>query len=216
MRGPTIREGRESCAGAGRRLRTKLVQCTSKLPGAVGTATLAMLCLNTWVHWALQLLQCRVPAGTATPPGPGPERWGTGGQPRQQWKPTECLWGTAARRGPDPPAGEMQSRAKAAVGVYRVPMGDGSPLRPRAHQPGGREVLPRRPWVPTECLRGTAAPCAPGPLAGRTGSPAKAALCAYSVPLGDGNPMLPGPTKTEDGEFCLGGGGCLHSAFRKR
>ena len=86
----------------------------------------------------------------------------------------KCLQGTAAHCSPGRLAGGKGSHTQAAVGAYRVPFGDGSPLQPgptslgygesdlgggfclqsafwkrqapkaRAHKEGGRGVLPRR------------------------------------------------------------------------
>ena len=39
--------------------------------GAVGNATAAMLCLIAWGQWAVELLQCKMPAGEDTPLRPG-------------------------------------------------------------------------------------------------------------------------------------------------
>ena len=82
----------------------------------------------------------------------------------------------------------------------------------RAHQLGGRGVLPRRRSLPMERLRGTAAPIGAGPPRGGTGSPAQAVVGAYGLHAGDGSPQWPGPTKWGDGESCPGGARCLWSA----
>ena len=65
---------------------------------------------------------------------------------------------------------------------------------PRAHQLGGRGVLPRRRSLPMERLRGMAAPIGAGTPLGGTGSPAQEAVAAYGAPAGDGSPRQPGPT----------------------
>ena len=63
-----------------------------------------------------------------------------------------------------------------------------------------------------ECLRGTAAPCGPGPPAWGMGSPAQAAVGAHRVPVGDGSPLRPGPTSLGDGEVCPSGSRCPQGA----
>ena len=73
--------------------------------------------------------------------------------------------------------------------------GGWQPPSARAHQPGGRGVLPRTWSPPKDCLRGIAAPIGAGPPAGRMGSPAQEAVAAWG-----------------DGESCPGGGRCLRSA----
>ena len=81
-----------------------------------------------------------------------------------------------------------------AVGAYGGPAGDGSSQTARAHQLGGRGVLPRRRSVPIEGLQGTAAPIGAGPPTRGTGSPAQAAVGAYGGPAEDSSSQRPGPT----------------------
>ena len=138
--------------------------------------------------------------------------------PRRRSVPMERLGGTAAPSGPGLPIGGMGSRAKAAVRAYGASRRDGSPKRPgptywrdgescqgggrclwsacggrlpplaRAHQLGGRGVLPTRRSVPMERSRGMAGPINPAPAVGKTASRAQAAVGAYGAPAGDGSP----------------------------
>ena len=76
----------------------------------------------------------------------------------------------------------------------------------RAHQLGGRGILPRRRSVPMEGLRGTVVPNGPGPPAGGTGSPAQVAVGAHGGPVGDGSSQQHGPNCSGDKQSCPGGG----------
>ena len=102
--------------------------------------------------------------GDGCPHRCGPTSWGGGDACPRGGR---CLW--------------------SACGGWRPPSA-------RAHQLGGRGVLPRRRSLPMERLRGTAAPQQPGPTswgdgkscpvgagppAGGTGSPAQEAVAAY-------------------------------------
>ena len=202
--------------------------------GAAGSATPAMLSLTARGQLAVQLLRC-----SRQPPAAWARKlWGRGVLPRRRSAPTECLWGTATPCGPGLATGGTGSPARAAVGAYRVPAGDASPLLPgptslgdgescpggggclpsacggrqppsaRAHQLGGRGVVTRQQLVHTECLRGTSAPCDRGPPAEGTGSPAQAAVGAHGGPAGDGGSQRPGPTSWGDAESYPCGGWC--------
>ena len=130
--------------------------------------------------------------------------------------------GSSQRWGPQ--AKGTGSPAHTAVGAYGVLVGDGRPQWPgptsrrdqescpsggpclccacggrqiptaRAHQLGGRGVLPRRRWVPMEPLRGMAVPNGPGPPPWGMRSPSQAAVGAYGGPVGDGSSQQPGAT----------------------
>ena len=108
----------------------------------------------------------------------------------------------------------------------------------RAHQLGGRGVLPRRRSVPMEGLKGRAVANGLGPPVEATGSPAQAAVRAhgglaadsisqwpatdaegtgspgqaavgaYGGPAGHGSLQPPGPTIWVDRESCPSGGWC--------
>ena len=175
-RGPTSWGERESCPGGGRCLRSA---CGRRQP----------------------------PSARAHQLG------GLGVLPKRRSLPKECLRGIAAPIGAGPPAGRMGSLAQEAAAASGAPAGDGSPHRrgptswgerescrgggrclrsacggrqppkARAHRLGGRGVLPRRRWPPTERLRGTAAPKGAGSQAGGTGSPAQAVVGGpYTLP----------------------------------
>ena len=113
--------------------------------------------------------------------------------------PIEGLKGRVVPNGPGPPTGGTGSPAQAAIAAYVGPVGDGSSQRPgptswgdgescpgasrylwrvcggrpppsaRAHQMGGRGILPRRRSVPMEGLQVTAIFISPGPPAGGPG-----------------------------------------------
>ena len=63
-----------------------------------------------------------------------------------------------------------------------------------------------------EGLCGTAAPCAPNPPAGGTGSPNQEAVGAYEALVGDGGPHWCGPTNWGDVVTYPRVGRCLQSA----
>ena len=76
---------------------------------------------------------------------PSARAHGLGGQrvlPRRWSLPMECLLGTVAPSGPDPPTGGTGSPAQAAVGAYGAPVGDGSPQRPKPTSWGDGEWCP--------------------------------------------------------------------------
>ena len=190
--------------------------------GAVGSATPAMHCHTAWGQWAVQLLQC-----TATPPGGG-WQWnscharahqlgGRGVLPRRRSLPKEryscnALLHCLGAVGSATPAMHCHT----AWGQWAVQLLQCTATTPRgswqwnscnarAHQLGGRGVLPRRQSLPKEryscnalphCLgavgNGTPAmhrlttsgqwamellQCA-GPPAGGTGSPPQEAVTA--------------------------------------
>ena len=139
--------------------------------------------------------------GTAVPNGPGPPVGGTGYLPKRRSVPLEGLRGMALPNSLGPAAGGTGSPAQVAFAAYGGPTGHGSSQQcgptsqedgescpcvgrylwracegwqfptARAHQLGGRGVLPRRRSVPMEGLRGAAFPNGPGPPARGTGSP---------------------------------------------
>ena len=150
----------------------------------------------------------------------------------------EGLCGTAVPHGSGLSAGRTGSLAQVVVGAYGGPAGDVSSQRrrptswedrescqsggwclwrarrgwhfptARAHQLGGRGVLPRWWSVPMEGLRGRAVANGPGSPARGTGSTAEVVVGAYGGPAGDGTSQRPGPTSWGDGESCPGSGRC--------
>ena len=135
--------------------------------------------------------------------------------PRRPSVPRERLRGMAAPNGPGLQAGGTGSPAKVAAGAYGVPVGDSRSQR-TGPTSWGRGVLPRWRSVPMEGLHGTPVPNGPGPLGGGTGNRAKTAVGAYGGPAGNGGFQRPGPTTSEDGEFCLDGDRCLWRAYGER
>ena len=104
-----------------------------------------------------------------------------------------CLWRACGGQGVLPRLGSVPMEG------LRFPTA-------RAHQLGGRQVLPRRRSVLMECFWGTVDPNGPGPLAGGTRIPALASVRAYGGPMRDGSSQQPGPTTWGDGKSCRGGG----------
>ena len=124
----------------------------------------------------------------------------------------ERLRGNCSPQRAGPPARGTGSLARAVIAAYGVPTGQGSSLRPAAHQLGGWAARLRRWCVPTESLKGIAAPNIAGPPAGATGSPAQALVAAYGAPFGDHSSQRREPTGLRDGELCPGGGSCQWNA----
>ena len=124
--------------------------------GAVGSATPAMHCHTAWGQWAVQLLQCAGPpalpqrlgaVGNGTPAMRGPTSWGDG---------ESCLGGNHCLK-----SGTRAMPCHTAWGQWAVellqctaslPRGSGqwNSCNARAHQQGGRGVLPRRQSLPKE------------------------------------------------------------------
>ena len=154
------------------------------------------------------------------------------------------LRGTATTIGAGPPSNVRGSPTHTAVGAYGTCSRDGSPHWPgptivgdgescqgssrclwsarggwlppsaRAHQQGGRGVLPSRRFVPMERLHGIATPRIPGPPARGMGSPAKAAVRAYEAPR-ERQPVahqLGGPLTRRTGRPAEAAFGCYGTA----
>ena len=164
----------------------ELPQHTAALPGAVGNGTPAVDC-------------CPPARGTGSPAQEAVAAYG------------ECVGnGNPHWRG-STGSGDGQSCPGGGCCLWS-PCGGRQPPLVRAHQLGGRGVLPRWRSLPMERLLGTVAPIGAGPLAGRTGSPAQEAVTASGALAGDGSPhgsdCLMGRTPRPPRWWAVANGGC--------
>ena len=119
----------------------------------------------------------------------------------------------AAPNGAGPPVGGTASPAQAMAVAYGVLTGNSrQPATAWAHLLGGQRVMPKWWSLPTECLRGIAAPNGAGPPARGTGSPAQLVVAAYAGPTGDSSSQRRRPTGWGDAESRLDSGCGLWSA----
>ena len=142
----------------------------------------------------------------------GHELGGQGVLPRWRLVPMECLRVTTDPNGPGPPAGGTGSHAHVALSAFGGPVGDGTSQRQGPSSWGEGESCPDGGWCLLRACAEHSFPNGPGPPAGRTGSPAQAAVGACGGAVGDGSSQRPGATSCGHGESCQGGAWCLWRA----
>ena len=91
-------------------------------------------------------------------------------------------------------------------------MGDGTSQRHGPSSWGEGESCPDGGRCLSRAYGGPYFPNGPDPAAGRTGSPARAAVGACGGAVGDGSSQRPGATRYGHGESCQGGAWCLWRA----